>query len=200
VIIPPLSVIERLCAEAITRAERRLYRKLTSGLDDFQRTALDNVLGTRLNTKQSMLAWLRQAPGAANPRNILEHIERLKAIRSIALPEELGRNIHQNHLLRLARQGAQTPANDFRDLTDERRYATLVAVLLETSATTTDEILDLNDRLLGSLFAKAKRQFESAFQDAGRAINDKVRLYAAVGLYLNRRPHCWLLSRSITLP
>jgi len=164
VIIPPLSVIERLCAEAMTRAERRLYRKLTSDLDDFQRTALDNILGTRLNTKQSMLAWLRQAPGAANPRNILEHIERLKALRSIALPEELGRNIHQNHLLRLARQGAQTPVNDFRDLTDERRYATLVTVLLETSATITDEILDLNDRLLGSLFAKAKRQFESAFQ------------------------------------
>jgi len=111
VIIPPLSVIERLCAEGITRAERRLYRKLTSDLDDLQRTALDNVLGTRLSTKQSMLAWLRQAPWAANPRNILEHIERLKAIRSIALPEELGRNIHQNHLLRLARQGAQTPAN-----------------------------------------------------------------------------------------
>jgi hypothetical protein len=109
VIIPPLSVIDRLCAEAITRAERRLYRKLTSDLDDFQRTALDNVLGARLNTKQSMLAWLRQAPGAANPRNILEHIERLKAIRSIALPEELGRDIHQNHLLRLARHGAQTP-------------------------------------------------------------------------------------------
>jgi hypothetical protein len=38
----------------------------------------------------------------------------------------------------------------------------------------------LNDRLLGSLFAKAKRQFESAFQDAGRAINDKVRLYAKI--------------------
>jgi hypothetical protein len=31
------------------------------------------------------------------------------------------------------------------------------------------------------LFAKAKRQFESAFQDAGRAINDKVRLYAKIG-------------------
>jgi hypothetical protein len=54
-------------------------------------------------------------------------------------------------------------------------------VLLETSATITDESLDLNDRLLGSLFAKAKRQFENAFQDAGRAINDKVRLYAKIG-------------------
>jgi hypothetical protein len=126
-----------------------------------QRTALDDVLSARSDTKQSMLAWLRQAPGAANPRNILAHIERLKAIRSIALPAEVGRNIHQNHLLRFARQGAQTAANDFRDLTDERRYATLVALLLETSATLTDEILDLNDRLLGSAFAKAKRDFEA---------------------------------------
>jgi hypothetical protein len=54
-------------------------------------------------------------------------------------------------------------------------------MLLETSATLTDEILDLNDRLLGSMFAKAKRDFEVSFQDAGRAINDKVRLYAKVG-------------------
>ena len=41
-------------------------------------------------------------------------------------------------------------------------------VLLETSATITDEILDLNDWLLGSLFPKAKRQFENTFQKAGR--------------------------------
>jgi hypothetical protein len=54
VIIPPLSVIERLCAEAITRAERRLYRKLTGGLSDVQRRALDDVLSARLDTKQSM--------------------------------------------------------------------------------------------------------------------------------------------------
>ena len=61
--------------------------------------------------------------------------------------------------------------------TDEVTFA----MLLETSATLTDEILDLNDRLLGSTFAKAKRDFEASFQDAGRAINDKVRLYAKIG-------------------
>jgi hypothetical protein len=59
VIIPPLSVIERLGAEAITRAERRLYRKLTGGLSEVQRTALDDVPGARSDTKQSTLAWLR---------------------------------------------------------------------------------------------------------------------------------------------
>jgi Domain of unknown function (DUF4158) len=54
VIIPPLSVIERLCAEAITRAERRLYRKLTSGLDDFQRTAPTTFHGRRAAAPSEM--------------------------------------------------------------------------------------------------------------------------------------------------
>ena len=52
-----------------------IYRKLTGGLNEVQRTALDDVLRARSDTKQSMLTWLRQGPGAANPRNILTHIE-----------------------------------------------------------------------------------------------------------------------------
>jgi Domain of unknown function (DUF4158) len=54
VIVPPLSVIERLCAEAITRAERRLYRKLISGLDDFQRTAPTTFHGRRAAAPSEM--------------------------------------------------------------------------------------------------------------------------------------------------
>jgi hypothetical protein len=44
-----------------------------------------------------------------------------------------------------------------------------------------DEILDLHDRMVGGAFAKAKRAYETSFQEAGRAINEKVRLYAQVG-------------------
>ena len=34
---------------------------------------------------------------------------------------------------------------------------------------------------MGSAFAKAKRAYESSFQEAGKAINEKVRLYVKVG-------------------
>ena len=56
-----------------------------------------------------------------------------------------------------------------------------MAILLDTQATLIDEILDLHDRMIGSAFAKAKRAYESSFQEAGKAINEKVRLYAQVG-------------------
>jgi hypothetical protein len=34
--------------------------------------------------------------------------------------------------------------------------------------------------MVGSAFAKAKRAYETSFQEAGKAINEKVRLFAQV--------------------
>jgi hypothetical protein len=39
----------------------------------------------------------------------------------------------------------------------------------------------MHDRMIGSAFAKAKRSYEASFQESGKAINEKVRLYAKVG-------------------
>jgi hypothetical protein len=57
----------------------------------------------------------------------------------------------------------------------------LVAILLDTTATLTDETLDLHDRLIGTFFSKARNKHEREFAADGRAVNDKVRLYAKVG-------------------
>ncbi len=38
---------------------------------------------------------------------MLEHIERLKTFQLVDLPEGPGRHIHQNRLLKLAREGGQ---------------------------------------------------------------------------------------------
>jgi hypothetical protein len=53
--------------------------------------------------------------------------------------------------------------------------------MIETAATLTDEALDLHDRLIGSFFTKSKDKYERTFAEQGKAINDKVRLYAKVG-------------------
>jgi hypothetical protein len=72
-------------------------------------------------------------------------------------------------------------AQHLRDLEPARRYATLVAVILDTRATLIDEIIDLHDRFMGALFSKAKRHHADRFQASGKAINDKVRLYSRIG-------------------
>lgn len=68
-----------------------------------------------------------------------------------------------------------------RDLETTRRYATLVAVVLEAKATVIDAIVDLHDRIIGALFNRAKHSHEQQFQQSGKAINEKVRLYWRIG-------------------
>lgn len=68
---------------------------------------LNALMALKEDSKFTTLAWLRDSPGAAKARHILEHIERLKAIRSLDLPVGLDKMIHQNRLLKLAREGRQ---------------------------------------------------------------------------------------------
>jgi hypothetical protein len=165
IIIPGVPVLERLCAEVIVRAQRRLYRQLTTHLSEDHKNKLEALLNVREGSRQTVLAWLPQPDGAPSARNLLGHLERLQALRQVGLPVEIGRTVHQNHLLRLAREGAQTTVYHLKDFEVERHQATLVAILLDTQSTLIDEILDLHDRMVGSAFAKAKRAYETSFQE-----------------------------------
>ncbi len=88
----------------------------------------------------SRLAWLLQPPGKINGKNVLQHIERLNAISALGLPEGITLSVHQNRLLKLAREGRKMSSRDLTKFADARRYATLVCVIQEARATLTDEI------------------------------------------------------------
>ncbi|MGV8295350.1 hypothetical protein ACV36C_41670, partial [Pseudomonas aeruginosa] len=107
VIVPALNAVERASAEAITRANRRLYDALAEPLTDVHRRRLDDLLKRRDNGKTTWLAWLRQSPVKPNSRHMLEHIERLKAWQALDLPSGIERLVHQNRLLKIAREGVQ---------------------------------------------------------------------------------------------
>ena len=181
VLMPTANVIERLCAEAITRANRRIHAALTESLTSAHSQRLDDLLKRKEGSKSTWLGWLRQSPAKPNSRHMREHIDRLKAWQALDLPAGIERQIHQNRLLKIAREGGQMTPADLAKFEPQRRYATLVALTIEGTATVTDEIIDLHDRIIGKLFAAAKNKHQQQFHASGKAINDKVRLYARVG-------------------
>ena len=181
VLLPSVGVIERICAEAVTRANRRIYAALTDPLSAVHRQRLDELLQRKEGSKVTRLAWLRQSPLKPNSRHMLEHIERLKAWQALDLPPGIERLVHQNRRLKIAREGGQMTPADLAKFEVQRRYATLVALAIEGMATVTDEIIDLHDRIIGKLFNAAKNKHQQQFQASGKAINDKVRLYGRVG-------------------
>jgi hypothetical protein len=188
IILSTLAVIERACAEAVTRANRRIYRALLEPLQPHHLRGLDNLLNVAPDLNITWLVWLRQSPLKPNSRYMREHIERLKIFQSFALPDGIGRQIHQNRLLKMAREGAQMTPRDLAKFEDERRYATLAALAIEGMATVTDELVDLHDRIMIKLFSAAKNKHQQEFQKQGKAFNDKVRLYSKVGRALVEAP------------
>jgi hypothetical protein len=83
--------------------------------------------------------------------------------------------------LKLAREGGQTTVQHLADLEPLRRYATLTALVLELTSTLTDEALNMFEQLIGSMFRKTERAHADEFHKSGKAINEKVRLYAEIG-------------------
>ena len=179
-LLPTANVIERICAEAITRANRRIHAALTDPLSDEHHERLDELLKRRDGSKATRLAWLRQSAVKPNSRHMREHIERLKAWRALDLPVGIDRAVHQNRLLKIAREGGQMTPADLAKFEPQRRYATLVAIAIEGTATVTDEVIDLHDRIVGKLFNAARSRHQEQFQASGKAINDKVRLYGRI--------------------
>jgi len=169
VIMPALHVIERICAEAVASADRRIDRALTEPLDERHRERLDSLLQAKPHGSLTWLTWLRRSPLKQSPQSMLEHIARLKMLQSCALPDGIGRGIDPNRLRKIALRGAQMPAADFVKFESERRAAMLVAVVLERTATVADEIVDLHDGILDELFHSAGTKYRQQIEARGPA-------------------------------
>ena len=120
-------------------------------------------------------------PKAAKPVAMLGLIERLDHVRAAGLDPARGHRVHQSRLAQLAREAGRTTVQHVAGYERQRRHATLVAVALDLAASLTDQAVDLFDRVIGTMFRKANERHARAFQADGRAINEKVRLYARVG-------------------
>ena len=180
VIFPSVEVIERTLAEVVTLANRSVFSTLTAQLEKQHKSALDSLLISE-GEQPSRLAWLLQPPGKINGKNVLQHIDRLNSIAALGLPDGIALSVHQNRLLKLAREGRKMSSRDLAKFTDVRRYATLVCIIIEARATLTDEVIDLHERILGSLFSRAKRTQAERLQQTGKLIQSKLKQYVTVG-------------------
>lgn len=158
IIAPALSTLERLAWETRRRAQHQVFTALTASLSETQTQQLDSLLVVPTGERRTSLVWLREPPGPAKAASFLKVIERLRFIRALGLDPTLSRQIHANRLRRLAREGEQYSPQFLARFDQERRYATLVASLVELAATLTDTALEMHDRILGNLFKQEQHK------------------------------------------
>ena len=88
VILPGLSVLERLCAGALVAAERRIETRIAAGLDDAMRLRLDRLLAEEVDGGVSRFVWLRRFEVGRNSADINGLLDRLEFLQGFDLPSD----------------------------------------------------------------------------------------------------------------
>ena len=172
IILPGAVVIERIAIAGRARARKRAADALVAGLSSEHLTKLDGLLVVDPSVGVTPFAWLKSMPIAPKADHIRELLDRLKLVRGIGVPAESGGHVHEGRLQQFVREGHASDAHQLGRYSEHRRRAILVATVLDLEARLTDAVLDMADKLIGGLFAKARnaarRRYAASASDVGR--------------------------------
>lgn len=84
-ILPGITVIERLCADALVAAERRIDARIADRLDDQMCSRLDALLTETADGSVTRFVWLRQFEVGQNSADMNKLLDRLEFLQDIAV-------------------------------------------------------------------------------------------------------------------
>lgn len=183
VILPAMTTIERMVWESRNRAEQRIFKLLNNSLTELQKEKLDKLIDLYEEKDKTPLAWLKEIPGQSSPEAFLKIIKKLEYIKDLRLDVNTS-TIHSTRLIQLARIGARYEPFSFRRFKEDKRYAILVAYLLNLSQDLIDLAIEIHDRQIVILQSKGRKTQEEMQKQNGKSINEKVIMFADIGTAL----------------
>ena len=180
-ILPGISVIERLCAEALVAAERRIESRIAERLDDAMRTRLDALLTEDTGGSVTRFVWLRQFEVGQNSADMNRLLDRLEFLQGIRLDEAILAGVPPHRIARLRRQGERYFAGDLRDISGDRRLAILAVCVLEWRSALADAIVETHDRIVGKTWREAKSRCDARASDAKLALKETLQAFSTLG-------------------
>ena len=183
-ILPGVSVVERLCADALVSAERKIESRIVGQLSDETREQLDALLTKMVDGKVSRFIWLRQFEVGSNSADASRLLDRLEHLQGLKVPPSLLAGIPPNQITRLRRQGERYFADGLRDIGSDRRLAILAVCAIEWHAAIADAVVETHDRIVGKTWRDAKKICDARIADAKSALHDTLRSFKTLGVAL----------------
>lgn len=180
-ILPGVTIIERLCADALVAAERRIESRIAKRLDDAMRIRLDALLTEDAGGSVTRFVWLRQFEAGQNSADMNRLLDRLEFLQRLGLTETVLAGVPPHRIARLRRQGERYFAGDLRDISGDRRLAILAVCVLEWRSALADAIVETHDRIVGKTWREAKSRRDARAEDAKAALKDTLQSFATLG-------------------
>ncbi|CTQ34867.1 Tn3 family transposase [Jannaschia rubra] len=183
-ILPAISTVERLCADALVVAERRIEARIADRLSGDLRRALDALLEDMVDDRLTRFVWLRQFEVGSNSAGARRLLDRLDDLQRFELPPEVFQGVPEHRVIRLRRQGERYYADGLRDLPDDRRHAILVVCVVEWRRAIADAVVETHDRIVGRTWREAARLSEAELDGAQPAVRKTLRAFRDMGTAL----------------
>lgn len=183
-ILPGVSVIERLCADALVAAGRRIESRIADRLSDEMRERLDDFLTEMVDGTVSRFVWLRQFEVGSNSAGASRLLDRLECLQALGLSPDILDDIPPHRVTRLRHQGERYFADGLRDITTDRRLAILAVCAVEWQAAIADAMVETHDRIVGKTWRDAKKICDARVADAKSALHDTLRSFKSLGAAL----------------
>ena len=154
-ILPGITVIERLCADALVAAERRIDARIADRLNDEMRGRLDALLSESADSSVTRFVWLRQFEVGQNSADMNRLLDRLEFLKVMPLDRSILADVPPHRIARLRRQGERYFAGDLRDISGDRRLSILAVCALEWRSAIADAVVETHDRIVGKTWREA---------------------------------------------
>ena len=180
-ILPGSSTIERLCADSLVEAERRIEDLIAHRITPTLSENLAHLLEDTVDGRVTRFVWLRQFEVGANSAAANRLMDRLEYLQRFDLPADLLDGVPAHRVTRLRRQGERYYADGMRDLPEDRRLAILAVCTLEWRSSLADVIVETHDRIVGRLYRASERLCNTRIADEKAAVRDTLKSFAEIG-------------------
>lgn len=183
-ILPAITTIERLCADALVAAERRIEKRIAERLHSATCARLDRLTTEMLPGTISRFIWLRRIEPGNNSAQANRLLDRLEFLCAMKLDASLLAGVPPHRIARLRRQGERYFADDLRDLGTDRRHAILAVCVIEWTTATADAVIETHDRIVGRTWREARQLHDAQVADTRGAVTATLDGFTTLGKLL----------------
>jgi hypothetical protein len=165
IILPGITVIERLCADARVAAEREIVGRIASRLDERMKKNLHTMLEETVDGRLTIHGWLKRFEVGHNSADVNRLLEKLEYLQELDIPESLLEGIPAHRVIWLQQQGETYYADGLRDIKEERQMAILATCAIQWKAMIIDAVLETHGRIVGKVYSACKRMRDDQLAD-----------------------------------
>jgi TnpA family transposase len=180
IILPGITVIERLCADARVTAEREVTEVISSRLDVEMKGKLEKLLSDTVDGRLTIHGWLKRFEVGHNSADVNRLLDKLEYLQKLNVPETLLDGIPKHRIIWLRQQGEAYYADGLRDINENRRLTILTVCVIEWRAIINDAILETHDRIIGKLYSSCKRMRDKQLSDQKKLVHETLSSFASL--------------------